>query len=109
MSGGDIVNTANSLKGTKYKYGGTTPEDGFDCSGFVYYCHQKNGYSTPRTSGSLYNGGSDGDGSAGDVVCWDGHVGICDGSGNVIHAYGTTNGKDRTDSRKHECKRNKEC
>ena len=97
MSGEDIVKTANSLLGTKYKYGGSTV-DGFDCSGFVYYCHQQNGYTTPRTSSSLYTGGSGGDGSAGDVVCWDGHVGICDGSGNVIHAYGTTNGKVRTDS-----------
>ena len=36
MSGEDIVKTANSLLGTKYKYGGSTV-DGFDCSGFVYY------------------------------------------------------------------------
>ena len=98
MSGEDIVNTANSVLGTKYKYGGASVKEGFDCSGLVYYCHNENGISTPRTSSSLYTGGSNGDGSAGDVVCWDGHVGICDGSGNVIHAYGTKNGKVRTDS-----------
>ena len=98
MSGKDIVSTANSLKGTKYTYGGTTKEGGFDCSGFVYYCHNQHGYNTPRTSSEIYNGGSKGDGSAGDVVCWNGHVGICDGKGNVIHAYGTKNGKVRTDS-----------
>ena len=26
-------------------------------------------------------------GAAGDIVCWSGHVGICDGAGNVIHSY----------------------
>ena len=34
-----------------------------------------------------YSQGTESDGSAGDIVCWEGHVGICDGAGNVIHSY----------------------
>jgi cell wall-associated NlpC family hydrolase len=32
----EVIKTAQSLLGTPYKYGGTTPE-GFDCSGFINY------------------------------------------------------------------------
>lgn len=34
--------------GTPYMHGGTSPE-GFDTSGFVYYCFKENGISLPRT------------------------------------------------------------
>jgi cell wall-associated NlpC family hydrolase len=33
----EILINAMSLTGIKYKYGGTSPETGFDCSGFVRY------------------------------------------------------------------------
>jgi len=33
--------SALSLTGVKYKYGGTSPETGFDCSGFVRYVFQQ--------------------------------------------------------------------
>ena len=41
----------------------------------------------PHSSSSIWNKGSKGNGSAGDIACWDGHVGTCDGKGNVIHSY----------------------
>ena len=60
----------------------------YDCSGFVVYCYQQNGINNvPHSSSQIWAQGSSGDGSAGDIVCWDGHVGICDGNGNVIHSY----------------------
>jgi len=60
----------------------------YDCSGFVVYCYQLNGKNNvPHSSSMIWKNGSQGDGSAGDIVCWDGHVGICDGNGNVIHSY----------------------
>ena len=34
---GSLAAYAQSLIGTPYKYGGDTPESGFDCSGFVGY------------------------------------------------------------------------
>ncbi len=45
-----ITKTSNKLNGTKYKYGGTSPKTGFDCSGFTKYVFAKNGYNLPRTS-----------------------------------------------------------
>ena len=47
---GDVLaNFALSLQGTRYRYGGTTPE-GFDCSGLVFYAHRQIGLTVPRTS-----------------------------------------------------------
>ena len=60
----------------------------FDCSDFVKYCYNQNGkYNVPRTSSQMWQQGSKGDGSAGDIACWNGHVGICVGNGSVIHSY----------------------
>jgi cell wall-associated NlpC family hydrolase len=36
----EVVLTALALLDTRYKYGGTTPARGFDCSGFVTYVFQ---------------------------------------------------------------------
>lgn len=43
------VTVAQSLLGTPYLWGGTTP-DGFDCSGFIYYVYKQAGISMGRTS-----------------------------------------------------------
>ena len=43
-----IVTVATSLLGVRYRYGGVSPEKGFDCSGFVYYSHQQLGIELPR-------------------------------------------------------------
>ena len=49
---------------------------------------KKNGKNNvPHSSSDIWKNGLPGDGSAGDIACWNGHVGICDGSGNVIHCY----------------------
>ena len=37
-----LLSTAYSLIGTRYRLGGTTPKTGFDCSGFVKYVYQMN-------------------------------------------------------------------
>ena len=47
---GDVLaNFALTLQGTRYRYGGTTP-DGFDCSGLVFYAHRQLGLTVPRTA-----------------------------------------------------------
>ena len=76
----NIASTAESLIGQ---------ETGrWDCSAFVAHCYNVNGINNvPHNSGQIFLSGAAGDGSAGDIVCWDGHVGICDGNGNVIHSY----------------------
>src|ERR671923_963104 len=44
-----VLATADRFVGTRYRYGGTTPE-GFDCSGFVQYVFRRHGVELPRTS-----------------------------------------------------------
>jgi cell wall-associated NlpC family hydrolase len=49
-----IIQTAQNLLGVKYRYGGTSPSQGFDCSGFVQYSHRLAGIYIPRTTGQQY-------------------------------------------------------
>ncbi|WP_299673737.1 C40 family peptidase [uncultured Tenacibaculum sp.] len=51
-----IIATANTYKGTRYKYGGVTRK-GMDCSGLIMTSFQKNGVSLPRTSYDMSNQG----------------------------------------------------
>ena len=44
-----MLGTALSLLGTKYRFGGETPEGGFDCSGFVSYVLRQHSLDIPRT------------------------------------------------------------
>jgi cell wall-associated NlpC family hydrolase len=45
-----VISTGNGYLGTRYLYGGASPQGGFDCSGFVQYVYRQNGVSLPRTS-----------------------------------------------------------
>jgi cell wall-associated NlpC family hydrolase len=45
-----VLATANRYVGTRYRYGGGSPDAGFDCSGFVQYVFGRNGVQLPRTS-----------------------------------------------------------
>jgi cell wall-associated NlpC family hydrolase len=44
-----VIATADRYVGTRYVWGGTTP-NGFDCSGFVQYVFRRHGVQLPRTS-----------------------------------------------------------
>jgi lipoprotein Spr len=46
----ELVEFAQTLKGIRYRYGSTNPENGFDCSGFVNYVFRHFGISIPRSS-----------------------------------------------------------
>lgn len=45
----NIIKTAKTFEGTKYKFGGTTKK-GMDCSGLVYVAYGKEGVKLPRVS-----------------------------------------------------------
>ena len=49
-SGTAVLSTGDAYLGTRYLYGGTSPQHGFDCSGFVQYVYRQNGVALPRTS-----------------------------------------------------------
>lgn len=54
-----LINLATSLVGVPYRYGGITPEEGFDCSGFVKYVYSNFGYDIPRTTVDIANYGEE--------------------------------------------------
>jgi cell wall-associated NlpC family hydrolase len=94
-----IVMVARSQIGTRYKYGGTTPGGGFDCSGFVRYVLSAIQLVLPRTAAQQAELGATipkdttrlraGDlltfGRGGRVT----HIGIYVGNGRYVHASPT--------------------
>ena len=91
-----VLMRAISLVGTPYRYGGNTPEGGFDCSGLVNYVYRDMlDLSLPRTSGALaaFQGPRIAPGrlTAADLVFFGSggsvsHVGIYVGEGRFVHA-----------------------
>ncbi|MEF3697191.1 C40 family peptidase [Desulfolutivibrio sp.] len=47
--GARVADTARSQIGARYRYGGDTPGQGFDCSGLVQWAFAQNGLRVPRT------------------------------------------------------------
>ena len=94
-----VLMRAISLVGTPYRYGGNTPEGGFDCSGLVNYVYRDTvDLRLPRTSREL--AGFQGPRidpyrlAAGDLVFFAQsgsvtHVGIYVGEGRFVHAPST--------------------
>lgn len=92
----EILMNALSLTGVKYKYGGTTPETGLDCSGFVRYVFQQAAHLTlPRSTRAISQQGQSipqDQLQPGDLVFFNtlknafSHVGIYLGDGKFVHA-----------------------
>lgn len=53
--GEEVVNDALKYEGVSYKWGGTNPQSGFDCSGFVAYVFGLIGCVMPHSSRKLFN------------------------------------------------------
>ena len=45
-----MLRTGDAYAGVKYVWGGNTPREGFDCSGFTKYVFAKSGVTLPRTA-----------------------------------------------------------
>lgn len=92
----DAVDQALSLLGIPYRRGGTQPDAGFDCSGFVSHVFQEGlGLVLPRSSKELSKTGDSVERTElkpGDLVFFNtmrrafSHVGIYLGNGQFIHA-----------------------
>ncbi len=81
--------------GNPYVYGGTSLTNGADCSGFVYRIYGNFGYSLPRTSYEQRSAGSSvsyDEAQPGDLICYDGHVGMYIGGGKIVHASNAKTG-----------------
>lgn len=88
-NGSAIASYACRFIGNPYKYGGTSPERGADCSGFVMAIYGRFGVSLPRTVGPQSycgKGVSLAEAKAGDLVVYSGHIGIYTGGGKIVHA-----------------------
>src|SRR5215212_1836237 len=54
-----LVNFAETLLGTPYNYGCSSPDQGFDCSGFVGYVFEHFNLKVPRSSVDFSNVGKE--------------------------------------------------
>ncbi|WP_188456219.1 C40 family peptidase [Virgibacillus oceani] len=102
----NIVSIAESLVGSPYTFGGTTPEEGFDSSGFINYVFDQAGISLERTHAQMWknNGTHVDEPSPGDVVFFENtykdgvsHSGIYIGNNQMIHAGTEETGVEVTD------------
>ncbi len=94
----EIVGTARRFIGVPYRWGGSSRQEGFDCSGLTMVVYQLNGLNLPRSSKEQYRVGTvikRSQLSQGDLVFFAtsggrrvSHVGIYVGKGRFIHAPG---------------------
>ena len=85
-----IIQAAESQLGTPYVWGGTTPGEGLDCSGFTQYCYSTIGIDVSRTSETQFANAIEvvpvEEAERGDILYTSGHVGIYVGDDEYIHA-----------------------
>lgn len=92
---------AANLVGTPYRFGGSSPIEGFDCSGLVYFTYREVGVLLPRDTAAQRLAARRirvAELQPGDLIFFDlngkknSHVGIYTGEGAFVHAPST--GKD---------------
>lgn len=101
QEGQNIANFALGLWGSNYKYGGESPETGFDCSGLIFYIYGQFGYKLERVAAAQAMQGLEvpkEEIRPGDVLCFFypgqkvSHMGLYVGYGCYIHARGQAYG-----------------
>jgi cell wall-associated NlpC family hydrolase len=97
-----MVSYALSLQGAPYRYGKSSPDEGFDCSGFVKHVYEHQGIALPRTAQSMAQSLRQvpkNDLHSGDLVFFNtngkpfSHVGIYLYNNDFIHAPSHRTGK----------------
>jgi murein DD-endopeptidase len=91
-----VVAAARSLTGVRYKWGGDSPKEGFDCSGLTWWAYRQVGVTLPRVSVDQFEAGTPvnrRDIRPGDLVFYrlggspkNLHVGIATERGTFIHS-----------------------
>ena len=90
-----VVDYACQFIGNPYVWGGTSLTNGADCSGFVQSVYAHFGVNLPRTSSEMRSAGrgvSYSEALPGDIICYDGHVGIYMGDGQIVNAINSRKG-----------------
>jgi cell wall-associated NlpC family hydrolase len=98
-----VIGEAEQYLGVPYKWGGSTPESGFDCSGYVRYVYADQGVRLPRTSREQARAGEGvtprvSSLRQGDLMLFAesskpiSHVAIYAGNGRIIHSSSSGGG-----------------
>lgn len=88
---------ATQFVGNPYEYGGESLTNGIDCSGFTRAVYANFGVDLPHSSSAQRNIGIDvgkdiNNALPGDLICYDGHVALYIGNGQIVHASGEKTG-----------------
>lgn len=90
-----LVRLSREQLGTPYQYGGSSPDEGFDCSGLVFYVHNRSGLYIPRSTDDQLSASTNVPLNAirpGDLLFFridddkPSHIGIYTGHGQFVHA-----------------------
>ena len=95
ITGQAVIDYACQFIGNPYVWGGTSLTDGADCSGFVQSVYAHFGVSLPRTTYEMVNSGYAVSYEAalpGDLILYDGHVGLYMGDGTIVNAMNEADG-----------------
>ncbi|MGH2756734.1 MAG: C40 family peptidase [Actinomycetota bacterium] len=102
-----VESRGRSVRGTRYRYGGSSPRTGFDCSGFTRWVYKEHGADLPHSSMDQFRLGSRDRNKRvwkrsnlerGDLVFFKttrarvGHAGIYIGDGKFIHSSSSGGG-----------------
>jgi cell wall-associated NlpC family hydrolase len=98
-----VIGTAEQYIGVPYKWGGSSPTEGFDCSGYVRFVYARQGVRLPRTSREQAAAGEHVTARVsslrqGDLMLFAesrqsiSHVAIYAGSGRIIHSSSSGGG-----------------
>nr|WP_296030447.1 C40 family peptidase [uncultured Dorea sp.] len=94
-TGQAVVDYACQFIGNPYVWGGTSLTNGADCSGFVQSVFAHFGISLPRTTWDMEHVGtavSYDQAVPGDIILYNGHVGIYMGNGQIVNAINSRRG-----------------